>query len=206
VTPNKATLAGFPWRGNVLTQAAWDALHTAADGKIRSDLETVKGQTITCGAAVTIRADVGAAAAPGEANGMLIGGTNAATTFAAVTVSGLTTLTGAVSLGSTLAVAGTTTLAAMTVTNAMTWGSWVIAAAAAHPLLAADTGDTTVARKGSGTVTITSVTTELAKVPKSDGVVTWNATALASINAEVDAALEDDPTLNKLDSGIREKT
>lgn len=30
---------------------------------------------------------------------------------------------------------------------------------------------------------------ELAKVPKSDSTVTWNATALASINAEVDAAL-----------------
>jgi hypothetical protein len=32
---------------------------------------------------------------------------------------------------------------------------------------------------------------ELAKVPKSDGTVTWNATALASINAEVDTALAD---------------
>jgi len=32
---------------------------------------------------------------------------------------------------------------------------------------------------------------ELAKVPKSDGVVTWNATALASINAEADTALTD---------------
>ena len=30
---------------------------------------------------------------------------------------------------------------------------------------------------------------ELAKVPKSDSNVTWNATALASINAEVDTAL-----------------
>lgn len=32
---------------------------------------------------------------------------------------------------------------------------------------------------------------ELAKVPKSDGVVTWNATALASINAEADTAISD---------------
>lgn len=31
---------------------------------------------------------------------------------------------------------------------------------------------------------------ELAKVPKSDGTATWNATALASINAEADAAIE----------------
>jgi hypothetical protein len=33
--------------------------------------------------------------------------------------------------------------------------------------------------------------TELAKVPKSDGTSTWNATALASINAEADTALAD---------------
>ena len=33
------------------------------------------------------------------------------------------------------------------------------------------------------------ITTELAKVPKSDGAVTFNSTALASINAEVDTAL-----------------
>jgi len=59
VTPNKATLAGSPWRGNVLTQAAWDALHTAADGRIRSDLNTIKEQTITCGAAVTIHPALG---------------------------------------------------------------------------------------------------------------------------------------------------
>jgi hypothetical protein len=32
--------------------------------------------------------------------------------------------------------------------------------------------------------------TELAKVPKSDGTATWNATALGSINAQVDAAIE----------------
>lgn len=36
---------------------------------------------------------------------------------------------------------------------------------------------------------IGALTTELAKVPKSDSNVTWNATALASINAEVDTAL-----------------
>ncbi len=65
VTPNKATLAGFPWRGNVLTQAAWDALHTAADGRIRSDLDKIKDQTVTCGAAVTIHPAVGADHKPG---------------------------------------------------------------------------------------------------------------------------------------------
>jgi hypothetical protein len=46
--------------------------------------------------------------------------------------------------------------------------------------------------------------TELAKIPKSDGEVTWNETALASVKAEVDKSLEADPTLNKLDSKIEE--
>lgn len=43
---------------------------------------------------------------------------------------------------------------------------------------------------------------ELAKVPKSDGTVTWNATALASINAECDTALADydAPTKAELDT------
>jgi len=34
------------------------------------------------------------------------------------------------------------------------------------------------------------ISAELAKVPKSDAAVTWNATALASVNAEVDSALD----------------
>ena len=34
VTPNKASLAGFPWRGNVMTALAWDALYAASGGKI----------------------------------------------------------------------------------------------------------------------------------------------------------------------------
>lgn len=43
---------------------------------------------------------------------------------------------------------------------------------------------------GSG-ATAPATAAELAKVPKSDGSVTWNATALASINAEVDTAFSD---------------
>lgn len=41
------------------------------------------------------------------------------------------------------------------------------------------------------TVTGGATASELAKVPKSDGTATWNNTALASINAEADAALAD---------------
>lgn len=47
---------------------------------------------------------------------------------------------------------------------------------------------------------------ELAKVPKSDSTVTWNATALASINAEVDTALNTaipgSPTANSINERI----
>jgi hypothetical protein len=47
---------------------------------------------------------------------------------------------------------------------------------------------------------------ELAKVPKSDGTATWNATALASINAEVDTALNTaipgSPTANSINERI----
>lgn len=47
---------------------------------------------------------------------------------------------------------------------------------------------TTLGVAGAGLTALASAT-ELAKVPKSDSNVTWNATALASINAEVDSAL-----------------
>jgi hypothetical protein len=47
---------------------------------------------------------------------------------------------------------------------------------------------------------------ELAKVPKSDGTVSWNATALAAINAEVDTALNtaipDSPTANSINERV----
>ena len=53
---------------------------------------------------------------------------------------------------------------------------------------------------GSGLTSLASAT-ELAKVPKSDGAVTWNNTALASINAEVDTALNTAiPLVNTADS------
>ena len=46
--------------------------------------------------------------------------------------------------------------------------------------------------------------TELAKVPKSDSTVSWNATALAAINAECDTALSDydAPTKTEMDSAF----
>ncbi len=53
---------------------------------------------------------------------------------------------------------------------------------------------------------IATIVSELAKVPKSDSNVTWNATALASINAEVDTALNTaipgSPTANSINERI----
>lgn len=48
------------------------------------------------------------------------------------------------------------------------------------------------------------LTTELAKVPKSDGTATWNATALASLQSEATDALNayDPPTKAEMDSGL----
>lgn len=59
------------------------------------DVTFIGGQAVTCAAPVTVRADIGAAAAPGAANGMLIGGSNAATTFAGLSTGAFscTTLT-----------------------------------------------------------------------------------------------------------------
>ncbi len=54
----------------------------------------------------------------------------------------------------------------------------------------ASESDVTIAHAGTD-FAITIVASELAKVPKSDSTVTWNATALASVNAEVDTALAD---------------
>lgn len=69
---------------------------------------------------------------------------------------------------------------------------------AAIVALAADVGD---AGLDSLVSKVDGITTEMAKVPKSDSNVTWNVTALGSINAEVDAALNTAiPSSNTADS------
>ena len=76
------------WVGAFSIERAGGVLALLKAGTVKVDVETIKTQAITCGAAVTVRADVGAAAAPGAANGMFIGGTNAATTVASLSVTG----------------------------------------------------------------------------------------------------------------------
>lgn len=126
---------------------ATDALNAATpasvqnipvDGTLKVDLEHIKTQDVTCGAGVTIRADVGAAAAPGAANGMLIGGSNAATTFASITSTaaftcgstalGNTTIgtlgVGAIT-GTTLALSGAVTAASITLSGTLQAATFV---------------------------------------------------------------------------------
>ena len=81
------------------------------------DVETIKTRAITCGAAVTVRADVGAAAAPGAANGMFIGGTNAATTVASLSVTGQLDA-GNLLIDGTTVLAGVATLNSVVITGA----------------------------------------------------------------------------------------
>ena len=79
IAVNGGTINAFV--GSFSIERAGGVLATLKAGTTKVDVETIKTKAITCGAAVTIRADVGAAAAPGAANGMFIGGTNAATTI-----------------------------------------------------------------------------------------------------------------------------
>lgn len=62
----------------------------------------------------------------------------------------------------------------------------------------------TDALPNSGALTDLATAAELAKVPKSDGTATWNATALASINAEADTAITDydPPTRTELTTDV----
>lgn len=118
---NSGGEAGVDW-GNVGNKTTSNALTgTTIATTQQVDLNTIKTQTVTCAAGVTILASVGAAAAPGSANGMLIGGSNAATTFAGLTTGALacTTITasGAVAFQSTFAVTTSTSLAALSATT-----------------------------------------------------------------------------------------
>ena len=142
------------WVGAFSIERSGGVLALIKGGAVKVDVDTIKTQAVTCGAGVTIRADVGAAAAPGAANGMFIGGANAATTVASFSCTGqldagsvvvdagmdivgalsansllidtTTTLTGNVALNGTLGVAGATTLASMSVTGQLDAGNVLV--------------------------------------------------------------------------------
>jgi hypothetical protein len=65
-------------------------------------------------------------------------------------------------------------------------------------------GDNLNAPVGTVDTVVDALATELAKVPKSDGTATWNATALASLQAEATDALNayDPPTKAELDTAV----
>ena len=108
--------------------------------------------------------------------------------------------------------------AAASVTAGVTLADDAITAAkfdesTAFPLKSADTGATAVARTGADADTLETLSdqmdgaataAELAKVPKSDSNVSWNATALAAINAQCDTAFADydPPTKAEMDSAF----
>jgi hypothetical protein len=84
-----------------------------------------------------------------------------------------------------------------------------IDASALNTLSGHDPGEAIMGATDLGTgagLTTLATAAELAKVPKSDGSATWNATALASINAEVDTALNTaipgGPTANSINERI----
>ena len=142
------------WVGAFSIERSGGVLALIKGGAVKVDVDTIKTQAVTCGAGVTIRADVGAAAAPGAANGMFIGGANAATTVASFSCTGqldagsvvvdagmdivgalsansllidtTTTLTGNVALNGTLGVAGATTLASLSITNQLDAGNLLV--------------------------------------------------------------------------------
>lgn len=114
--------AGVDWANVGSPTTAVDLSGTTIKTTQKVDVDTIKTQAVTCAAGVTVRADVGAAAAPGAANGMLIGGSNAATTFSGLTTGALScttvTASGAVAFQSTFAITGNMSLAAgLTITQ-----------------------------------------------------------------------------------------
>ena len=106
-TVDGATVNG--WVGAFSIERAGGVLAILKAGTVKVDVETIKTKAVTAGSAITIRADVGAAAAPGAANGMFIGGTNAATTLASLSVTGQFDA-GNVLVDGTTVLTGTTTL------------------------------------------------------------------------------------------------
>lgn len=94
--PDAAFVAGatyLEWGGEA-TGITIDGGHANLIGQANTATDTTQlaGQTVTAAGAVTFNANVGAAAAPGAANGMLIAGENAATTFAALECTGALTI------------------------------------------------------------------------------------------------------------------
>lgn len=185
--------------GGIVLGSAANNLAVDAAGKVavpdtqKVDLETIKTRAITCGASVTVRADVGAAAAPGAANGMLIGGLNEATTFATLSVTGqmdagnllidgTTVFTGNTSIGGTFGITGAATLASFSITGQLDAGNILVDTTTA--LTGAVTAPTGIAANITG-----NITGNLSGTTGGDAVGTdFTATQKASITAAVPTA------------------
>lgn len=171
---------------------------TATDHYVRgdADMQALKGQPITCAAAVTFRADVGAAAAPGDANGMLIGGNNAATTFASLTSTGAFTISdGIIVTCSTpdrtaVSFTGNGSGAGMSVVGGLT-GTGLYIDGAAYGLYLAGTSGLYIAGTvdTTGTATFAALTVTGALTAGSNAI-PWNAAWDAEVQSECDDALD----------------
>lgn len=226
--------------------------YAGGTARLKADVDTIKTQAVTCAAGVTVLAQVGAAGAPGAANGLVTTngtkvnqtvdltagqsiacsdktGFSLSSTGADLILKSSTFIQAIVAAVNEFATYGLTALNTLLVTTGIKTASLandsitaaaIAAGAIDNATFAADVGSTalatnmiakaaekavgvagvsltntgipaaTVTALGTGSgLTALATAAELAKVPKSDSNVSWNATALAAINAEVDTAL-----------------
>jgi hypothetical protein len=178
---------GLYTRGTGAGQLAQDA-----NGNVRVNVDTIKTNPVANGGTVTF-----------PTNATLASTTN----ITAGTVAVATSVTNGVTLAN-----GAHGGAAATLT--LSGAAGLVATKIDAPINGAIAGNITGNLSGSvgsvtgavGSVTGGATSAELAKVPKSDSTVTWNATALASINAEVDTALNTaipgSPTANSVNERV----
>ncbi len=145
-------------RMNVATQLAWDAMYAASGGTL----------PVSDSSGVTELLTRVPDATAGEAGGLLVAGSNAATTFATLTVSGATALSGGVTT-TTIAASGAVTAASLTLSGVLQANSLIVSTTTAL------TGAVTLG--AALTVTGTTTLAALAQV----GAVSLGATTLASM-------------------------
>jgi hypothetical protein len=191
------------------TGDAYARIGAPAGASASADIAAIKSDS----GAIKTKTDYLPSATAGAAGGLFIAGSNAATTVNITgTITTVTNLTNAATNGdltSTMKTSVTTAATAATPTI-NTLGANAITAAS----IAADAGTeiaaavATALGTGAGLTTLATAA-ELAKVPKSDGSASFNATALAAINAEVDTALNTaipgSPTANSINDRLDAK-
>lgn len=167
-TSGRVVLSGETHTGAVIPTVSALTGHTPQSADHASNISAIKTKT-----------DFLPSATAGAAGGVFIAGSNAATSVTTALTANITgNLSG--SVGSVTGAVGSVTGAVGSVTAGVTLASGTHTGAVIPTVT-----DVTNLHASAATAA------ELAKVPKSDGTATWNATALASINAECDTAISD---------------